>query len=349
MARTPFLIKPSRLTEAQPVLHPQKVIANIAAGIETCVVLDLNLLNLMKSAVDPLSDLLPAERSLPEVQAIFNIPFLFLTPGMALGEADESYLESLHEAYEKYLEVFCPGYVDAPNAIRNYTSRQHSRKFTGLPEVEQQMFSVSHLALLRIHDILLSEPKASGEAKFDMFLEYMDGVANFVPALEAEIAKYCFSEARSGEGADFATTCKAIKNNFNKGGRGSKRVERILNGARDVMYLRSTALMDGKSLDGRQQDTWLLTCDQGIAALAGAIYFYPKDGEASKHVAPAEFDSRTKCSYWRYVDSALQQLLQNRLCEGASIRDSHASAAHLGRLAKKAHELEERVASYGLS
>lgn len=348
MARTPILLKPSRLIEAQPILQVQKVLANVAAGIETCIVLDLNVLNLMKSALDPLSDLLPAERSLPELQAIFNIPFLFLTPGMALGEADESYLESLHEAYEKYLEAYCPGYVDAPNATQNYASRQRSRKFTGLPKVEQQMFSVSHLALLRIHDILLSEPEASGEAKFDMFLEFMDGVADFVPALEAEIAKYCFSETQSGEGADFVATCKAIKSNFNKGGSGSKRVERILNGTRDVMYLRSTAMMDGESLDGRQQDTWLLTCDQGIAALAGAIYFYPKDGEASKYVAQTGFDSRTKFSYWRYVDSELQRLLQTRLREGVGTRVSHAGATHLSRLASKARELEERVASYAL-
>lgn len=316
----------------------------MSRGIETSIILDLNILNLLKEAVDPASDMPDSERHLSEIQALFNTPFLFLTAGMALGEADQSYLESLHDAYEKYLEKFCPGYIDAPNATQNYTSGQRSRKFASLPEVEQQMFSISYLALLKIHDIISSFPSSSGEAKFDSFLEYMDGVANFVPALEAEIAKYCFSEAHNTDDVDFAKTCKAIKNNFNKGGRGEKRIDRILNGARDVMYLRGTAMMDGKNLDGRQQDTWLLTCDQGIASLARAIYFYPRHGEASKYVTFAEFDSRGRRSYWRYVDSELQRLLQTRINDGRSSGINQATAPHLSLLAKKARELESRVA-----
>jgi len=346
LPRALYLIKPSRLTETQPFLLPETVVGNMSLGIETSVVLDLNILSLLREAVDPSSEMLSEERKLAEIQSVFNIPFLFLSPGMALGEADESYLESLHSSFEKYLEEFCPGYVDAKNATHNYASRERSRRYSALSEIDQQMFSVSYLALLKIHDILLSQPSSSGEAKFDIFLEYMDGVANFVPALEAEVAKFCFVEKRNSEDPDFVSICKAIKDNFNKGGRGNKRIERVLNGARDVMYLRATAMMDGKRLDGNQQDTWLLTCDHGIASLARAVYFYPTDGEASKYVTYAEYESRARYSYWRYVDAELQRILLARQAEGRSTVSSQASPGHLSSLADKARELEQRVASH---
>lgn len=345
MPRSLHIIKPSRLTEQQPTLSEQVVKDNLARGIETSVVLDLSVLNHFANALDPKSTMSAGERQPAEMEAILRIPFLFLSPGIALGEADEKYLEHMRCSFEEYLKKFFPSYTDAPNAL-GLRPRGESRRFAALPEVDQKIFSVAYLALLRIHDILLSNPGSSGEAKFDMFLEYMDRVANFVPALEAEVAKFCFSGKASPDDPAFERLRESIKDNFNKGGRGDKRLMRILNGVRDVMYLRFTGIMDGKELSGKQQDTWLLTCDDGLASLARAAYFYPKDGEAAKYFTVSRYESRDKQSYWRYVDKELQRMLTARLDSGRSSHAEHGTVGHLGFLAQKSRELEQRVATY---
>jgi hypothetical protein len=346
LARTPFFIKVCRYTDEQPSFTPLDVIKKFANGVETSVVLDLNILSIMREAMDPSSEISADGRTLLEMRRILNTPLLFVSPGLALGEADESYLIPLHNAFEAFLQTHLQGYIDAPNATCDYAERVWSKNFNALPEVDRQFLSVSYLALLKIHDILLSSPKASGEAKFDLFLEYMDGVANFVPALESEVAKFCFSEKSILEASPFAEICKAIRDNFNKGGRGQKRVERVLNGARDLMYLRSVAMMDGKTFDGRLQNTWLLTCDKGIAALATAIYFYPKDGEASKYVTHSKYETRRNNPYWRYVDAMFSRQVEIRQLEGLSMAKTHGTQTHLTRLVIKTQELEARVSSY---
>ncbi|WP_157137978.1 hypothetical protein [Herbaspirillum lusitanum] len=346
MSRKLYLIKPSRHDDEQSLLLPEEVVRDISQGIETSLTLDLNILSFLRSALNSSTEAAANEGLLAEIQNVFNTPFLFLSPGMALGEADESYLDSLHSSFEQFLEQFCPGYRDAPNATRDYRSNIGARRYGALPKIEQQFFSISYLALLKVHDIILANRSSSPEAKFDRFLEYMDGVANFVPALEAEKAKFCFSSNQGSLDTEFVSLSDAIKDNFNKGGRGSKRVERVLNGARDVMYLRMVASMDGKNLDGKPQNTWLLTCDDGIAALSRAIYFYPVEDEASKHVTIAEYGSRNKNAYWRYVDAECARVLLMRRKDGRSTATNHGTKDHLGRLADLAHELEERVSFY---
>lgn len=112
------------------------------------------------------------------------------------------------------------------------------------------------------------------------------------------------------------------------------------------MYLRSVAMMDGNTLDGHLQNTWLLTCDKGIAALASTVYFYPKDGEASKYVTHSEYETRRNNAYWRYVDGMLNHQVKMRQLEGFSVAKTHGTQEHLNQLVIKTQELEARVSSY---
>lgn len=308
-----FFLKPCRETDEQPMLSDTQIGLNLAQGVETCAVLDLNVLNRFKQHCNRESTDLPAEVK-ADIEALkeqLTRP-LFISAGFAFGEADESYLDELVDAYETFFASELLGYQDTPNSLPVGRERVRSRRYVALPPTEQQILSFSYLALLKVHDILLSSDYSSGEAKFDAFLEFMDGVADVVPAVEIEIAKHCFFTSTSIDDELFVNRSKAIRANFNKGGRGETRVERILNGARDIMYVRSAAYIDGRELDGRVQDTWLLTCDKGIAALCNVFYFHPMNGERAKYATTVNSVARIKDSYWRYVDRAASGLIADR-------------------------------------
>ena len=260
-----------------PELNIERPLAMLSKGMQTCLVLDLNILNHFKNYQQtPIQSRSPQlVGDIAAIKKILVIPALFIAAGFAIGEADESYVEALSQTYEDFLTAELPGYRDAPNAIPIGRERTRSRQFNSLPEQDQLFFASAQVALLKIHDILLFHQTESPEAKFDMYLEYMDRVADLVPAIESEIAKHCFFRSPANAQDPFLAQSSSIRANFDKGGRGEKRVDRILNGARDVMLLRATAMEDGKPLDGKIQDTWLLTSDSGLAALCNSIYFYP--------------------------------------------------------------------------
>ncbi|MGE8639007.1 MAG: hypothetical protein ACN6PR_10215 [Achromobacter sp.] len=306
--------------------------------------LDLNILNRFKDYVStPPSDRAPPlVADIEAIKKVLIMPGLSVTGGYALGEADDAYYRDLVESYESFFLSELPRYRDAPNSIPPRQNSPASRQYHSLPKIEQQFFSMSHLSLLKINDILVSEKRASPEAKFDLFLEFMDGVADFVPAFEVEIAKHCFDKPQNSSHAFFARS-KAIRNNFYKGGRGQKRVDRILNGARDVMYLRSAAAQDGKDLDGWIQDTWLLTCDAGLAALSQVFYFVPKGGERSQFATTTDDPTRRSNSYWRYVDKTSQQLNAYR-ARNIQHRKNFADESHIQRMTALSLSLSERLA-----
>jgi hypothetical protein len=343
-----FLLKPCRTTDHQPSLDHIEVKRNWSIGIETCVVLDLNVLNRFKEHVARVDHLEP--QLLGDVEAIksaLEVPHLYVTPGFALGEADEAYLDVLVNSFESFLARELPGYLDAANAIPHEKQEgRRARRYTALPVEERQLLSTAYLSLLKIHDILLKERHASPECRFDLFLEFMDRVANFVPAIEIEVAKHCFFDSTRVIDENFLKRSRLIKANFDKKGSGQTRVDRILNGARDITYLRATAARDGKPLDGRTQDTWLLTCDAGIAALNELVYFHPVEGERAKYMTTSESTVRQKDSYWRYVDRTSRELLSSRVAERKRRGDEGSAEQQLKVIAALAQELGAEVARH---
>lgn len=341
-----FLLKPCRNTDSQPELNFEYVLRCHAEETETTLVLDLSVLNsLMDYGNIPDSQRSEIKKiEISQIKDILKISGIHITPGYALGEADEKYLDALMNGYERFLSAEFPSYIDAPNATGMRFERVRSRKYLQLPLDEQDFYGFTYLALLKIHDILLTRKRDSPEAKFDAYLEYMDGVANLVPGLETEVAKYCFCDPTELSDAKFTERCVSIQDNFDKKGRGEKRTDRILNGARDLMYIRSAAFMDGKVLDGRKQDTWLLTRDSGIQHFNASIYFYPKDGEQAKHTAVASNRAREANAYWRYVDKSMGLLLEQRSGKRRA-NNFLANEMHIQKLADKAREMTLRIAA----
>jgi|GEM_PF-2262808 len=339
-----FWLKPSRSTADMPEFPAPMPIANLSRGVETCAVLDLNILNTfhkhLTTPPDQRSEELRAD--ILAIKKILDVPGMFVAAGFALGEADEAYLEGLVESYEEFFATELPTFGDAPNAIAAGQARQRSRKYKALPADDRQFLSSSYLALLKVHEILVTQPTASPEAMFDDYLEYMDRVADLVPGVETEVAKHCFFKAPGGSTDPFLVRSRAIRKNFDKGGKGEARVDRVLNGARDVMYLRSAAVQDGRQLDGRVQDTWLLTSDAGLAGLCASIHFVPKDGERAKFTTLARHPTRDVNSYWRYVDRASNRVLleRDRARHGAQ---DFVGDAFIAKLTQLALELNDRL------
>lgn len=298
-----------------PDFDASLTLTNQSMGKETCLVLDLNILNqvmtFQKTAAHERSPQLLAD--IDAIKQILYTPGLVITAGFAIGEADKKYVACLSKTYEDFLSVELPTYRDAPNSTPIGNDRSQTRKFKLLPDDDQLFFAIAHLALLKVHDISLSQKSLSPEAKFDLYLEYMDRAADMVPGIETEIAKHFFFQPASGDQDPFLMRSKKIRENFDKGGRGEKRVDRILNGARDIMLIRGTASKDGKTLDGKMQDMWLLTADMGVAALCNSVYFFPADGEHSKFTTTVDTPFRRRSSYWRYVDAISHDLLSSRM------------------------------------
>jgi hypothetical protein len=108
------------------------------------------------------------------------------------------------------------------------------------------------------------------------------------------------------------------------------------------MYVRSAAFMEGRMLDGFEQNTWLLTRDEGLAQFMSSIYFFPKDGEAAKHTTLAKNSARDANSYWRYVDRATQSLIAQRSSQRMNTAN-FATDIHMQRLADRAKEMTRKI------
>lgn len=337
-------IKPCRPRAEMPTLQPEQALALTARGIDVCATLDLSILNRIHEAMT-----LPVEEHTGELQEdiaalrkILALPFLHVAPGYALDEAREDWVRRLLDSYEAFFASEMPNFVDSPNAIPVDFDRRRSTKYLDLPASEQRFHGFAYLSMLKVQDILDSSPKLSSEGMVDLFLEFMSGVADVIPALETEAMKHCFYRSDATASDPFIVRSRQIQWNFDKGGKGEKRVDRALNAARDLMFIRSAAMKDGKTLDGREQDTWLITRDAGVAAFCATIHFVPTDKERAKHVAVAPDEFRKNDSYWRYADKTTNGLVQQRN-ENERALTSDEIAKQLNRVAELSRQLHERL------
>src|SRR5690606_1681815 len=164
MPNVPTFIKPSRtMDEIQP-LSQAATILNGLRGIETSVVLDLNVLNMMRSVISGGTTL--DEANLSGLVHFFNSNPVFITPGFAFGEADKAYVAQLRADYEKFMSRYCPGYIDTPNCTHDFGKRVRSRNFQKLGRGDQYTLVIMYVAMLAIQVISKECQGASPEQKF---------------------------------------------------------------------------------------------------------------------------------------------------------------------------------------
>ncbi|MCE8019313.1 hypothetical protein HOP51_04145 [Halomonas sp. MCCC 1A11036] len=342
MPNVPTFIKPSRtMDEVQP-LSQAVTILNSLRGVETSVVLDLNILNMMRSVMSGDSTL--DEENLSGLVDFFNSNLVCITPGFAFREADKEYVAGLRADYEKFMSWYCPGYIDTPNCTHDFGKRARSREFKRLGRGDRYTLVIMYTAMLAIQVISKEPQGASPEQKFSAYLDFMRTDADMVSAIEAEVAKYFFFDRTRVRDESFRSRCKIIRDNFNKGGKGRGRLQYTLNYARDLAYYRFTALQDGKPLDGVVQDCWLVTADQALIEIAKSIYFYPCEGEAAKFVALARNEEQERSDYWTYCDELFQSAVVRRQRSGKSL--ARMTKKSWKKLFSSQRRLENKVLEY---
>lgn len=342
MPKVPTFIKPARLQDRAEELTSERVRFNAHRRITTGVVLDLNILNMMRRVVSDGRTL--AEENLSSLVDFLNENSVSIVPGLALQEADKTHEALLERQYETFMSVHCPSYVNTPAADYDYGRHTKSRNFIELDETQQQYLLNSYLSILATHVVKHELASRSPEDRFAAYLALMDTQANLVSPLEAEVAKFCFFNRSELPDCAFRKSCKVIHDNFNKGGKGFGRLQYVLNAARDLTYLRTTAMMDGVIIDGSPLENWLLTSDQALVELSKSIYFRPHRGHSAKYAALARNPEQESSAYWNYCDQLFVSTMQRRQAV-LTLAQQSADARWKGLFACR-RDLEERVLAY---
>lgn len=312
VAFVPRIVKPLRARQ-RVELTRGRVLKNLRGGAATVLVFDLNILSKINE-VEKGEVSLDASGLRRFVKQIAALPTLYISPGFAVLEANPDYLTELKRSYDSFFQKYLPGYADDPDSLDvDEKPDRASNDFQRLPRVEQCLNSLAYLAILEIQIIHHDSPLADGEQKFDSYLDYMSSVADVVGAMEAEVAKYVFYHDESVQDIKFRAFCKAIRKNFRKSGGEKKILERSMNAARDLMYYRLVAQVQDMLIDGRRQDAWFATADQGLFNLSNSIYWSSRIGnQTTKYVAHVRHGEQKKSAYWRYCDGALLDCLATR-------------------------------------
>ena len=182
-----------------------------------------------------------------------------------------------------------------------------------LSDGDRYMQSIAYLAILAIQVITKRDVCHSPEEKFQTYVEFMCSRADMLSAVEAEVARYYFFDRTAEKDIVLRNFAGIICNNFMKGGTKEKRLDRALNSARDINYYRVVAASSNERLDGKIQDTWLLTADDGLKSLAKSIYFIPGfDGSDSKAIKLNRTRSQKISAYWQFCDELFADRIKYR-------------------------------------
>ncbi len=324
MKINPQVIKPCRTTSKSPRLNNAKTIKNFKSGKETSLVFDLNILSKMHEVMQ--GEVSLKESGLAELVKFLNSTnALCPTPGFAIKEVDASYLKTITKSFDMFLSKYCCSYMDHPNGTKNYLeSEDNAREFNELSLVERQLNSIAYLGILKIQLICRKSPSLEPYDKFKKYIQFMSLKADMLGAVEAEAAKYVFFDLGEIKDIRFKNFSKSIKDNFKKGGNShGKLLQKCLNSARDIMYYRLTANISNEIVDGKLQDTWLLTGDEGLLNLSRSIYFNPQKGSSdSKHVSFVRHSEQKKSDYWILCDDLFHSTVAMREAERVEAKKS---------------------------
>lgn len=323
MAFNPVFIKPARLKHKNPELKKSKVLKNAMNSIETAVIIDLNILSKMNQVVK--GEITLNASGLKElVKTLNNVRGLCLSPGFALNEAEASYVSDLYSSYETFLERYCRDYIDHPGAIKTKLEKENHVKFKELPVGEKYINSITYLTIIKTQLISRKNQDLSPEEQFCKLIVFLAEKADMIGAVEVEAAKFVFFNTAEFQDVRFRAYCKKIKDNFKKGGNSSdKLLAKCLNAARDIVYYRITAGQQNTYIDGKMQDCWLLTADDGLVNLTNSIYFVPQgDGQDSKYVTFQRNKEQEKSQYWQYCDQLQEKTVKERHREHYAFTES---------------------------
>lgn len=238
--------------------------------------IDLNVALDMESVVN-------GERTLEEtgldntILILNKITGINLVPGFSLAELPPARLSKVKSGIEKFIEKYCPKYVDAPNAIHTTLENTEQRScYAQLPTGAKIGLSPHYLGMLRAR-IIDMDNSARPYIKFERYIGYMTDVADVLSPLSAHVAAYIFYPPAGLDNKDAEIFSGKIRSNFRKSARTSEKLLKVsMNSSWDLFYYWISAMGTSHEISGRKQDLWILTSDSGLATLADSFYFIQK-------------------------------------------------------------------------
>lgn len=290
-----------------PLLDKTRTLANARKFTETSLVLDLNILSKMHEVVTGQTKY--KESGLANfIGLIKKLPNIHLSPGFATYEVHADMQKDICASFESFLSIYAKKFVDTPNAIRDFLLETPTVKngFFDLTEGEKYLCAIPYLSMLKIWLIDTQFKDLKPYDKYCLYLDFMANNIDMIGAIENEVAKFIFCDSSEISDKNFQRVCKTVKENFNKRPNNTN-IDRVLkdrlNAARDIAYYRFTALQSNEFSDGKLQDTWLATGDNGLKELSSFIYFVPHPESDSKYIAYHRNNAQKNSEYWEYCDA----------------------------------------------
>ena len=313
-----YLVKGSRLTDAHPILSTDVVVHNKREGIETCLVLDLNVLADMEDVVFGKRTL--EETGLDKAVCLLNgTRGLVLVPGFGFGEVSTSYLASRLAGFEAFLATYCPTYGDAPNAtseaLRKRIKNQEAYScFADLPEGQRLILAPFYASTLKIRLLTLDDTRLPAEKFFDILRFHCDDL-DYLTLIPLELAKYVFCQIPGIKQVSFREFCAKMRRILVKGKPKSSidLSNSCLNAAYDLYYYMASCAGGSPhlALGDYRQDIWILTGDEGLACLADAIYYHAAF-PAMLAACYGRIPYRDEYIYFRQCDKLVESLGKRR-------------------------------------
>lgn len=264
-------------------------------------------------------------------------------PGMGLAEASDQHVVSLSQSFEEFLRVYCPTYGDTPQTKRDHLLQgiALSRPKSYMELSEGHRIGVGHhyLSMLKIRQLDKRQDLRSYD-KFVAFVDFFCDEVDVFGGLGTEVAKYVFFNPASVDEEDFRSHCKSIKENFKKSAGNHEKLLRVcINSAFDLLYYDLSSHIPAFELDGRKQDLWLLTGDEGLAKLADSV-FYIGNLFGGGMSAVGDIPYRDKYEYFVDCDELVADRSRARVLRGKLPSDP---IAMVSRIHENVLKLEEDV------
>ncbi|MBK0055616.1 hypothetical protein [Stenotrophomonas sp. S39] len=315
-------IKASRKPGDFPELSFNRLRRNQDSGIETTLLMDCNVVIHMRNAVQ-VSDEVERNKSIKALTPL--AAFLrecserqlryTVSPFFGLNEMRSTEAGAAVSALDEFSRIFGLHWIDADNAVAGdpTTLGLTDRGFLQLPDDVQHFVSAPYAGLLLML-IVARDVQADPVTKFRRYLRLYRRLINVTSIREITIARFLFAP-EPVEGTRFHDIWKPIVLNFT----GRKKLTTKLhnrsdhldraasNGALDLQLLNAANLSDYTGVDGRRQDTWVLTGDLKLAALTAAVH-HTDLGTGLVGLAVATEDFGDQGEYWHETNRDMAAL-----------------------------------------
>jgi len=313
-------------------LTKDRVIYNIQRGVETSLIVDVNIIYSVRDVF--LKKETYENSGISQFMNMVNSTCAGIVSGIALREIPLGIRNECRDIFDMFLTEFC-GVTDHPTAVKTDLDSENNKDFLHKSGffVEHEAQCLFYYYVVKIHQIWLRMKGAPRVEMYRTFVSEVISEIDFVSALEFEIAKYCFcddQEANVGGGYSNLAAKKiaVIRKNFLGAAKKNRTLEGrfhvIRNSVRDLLYIQYSRFAD-ISLSSTEE-FWVATFDgklaeilkhfcmlshKGLSDLEPTLSMFPQLKSNFGYLErPYEINKKP---YWQGVDQITFDLARERM------------------------------------